>query len=429
MLQSEFSVAEKLDSEDQLRAFKDRFYIPLVNGKESVYLCGNSLGCMPKSAREAVEVEFKDWELLGVEGHVHGTNPWLYYHHRFSEQVAELVGARKDEVVVMNNLTTNLHLMMVSFYRPDGKRTKIITEAGAFPSDHYALESQARHHGLDPEDTIIEISPRRGEHTLRTEDIVEVIRETGDSLALVMMGGVNYYTGQFFELQKITKAAHAVGGLCGFDLAHAVGNVELQLHDWSVDFAIWCSYKYLNSGPGGTSGVYIHERWSDDPSTPRFAGWWGHHEAERFLMKKGFIPMKGAAGWQLSNAQIFPMAIHKSSLDIFSEAGMPALRAKSVRMSSFLESLIDRIILDHPDCGLEIITPREAHERGCQVSLLAHKNGKELFDALSREGVIVDWREPNVIRLAPVPLYNGFVDCWKFASILEKEIAGKSFEH
>lgn len=395
--------AEEADKADVLAAFRNEFYIPQTDGTPWIYLCGNSLGLQPKRARIAIDQELNDWANLGVEGHFAGKNPWMYYHHFLNEKAAKIVGALPTEVVVMNNLTANLHLMMVSFYRPTKERYKIIMEAGAFPSDQYAMETQARFHGFDPNDAIIELKPRAGEYTLRTEDILQTIELHRDTLAIVMMGGVNYYTGQAFDMKTIAQKAHAVGARCGFDLAHAAGNIPLQLHDWNVDFAVWCSYKYLNSGPGGTSGVFVHERHGNNPDLPRFAGWWGHDEASRFQMKKGFIPMQGAAGWQLSNAQIFPMAIHKASLELFDEAGMSALRAKSEKLSAYL-----RFILEQYTDYLTIITPENPEERGCQISIIVKQNGKALFDYLSEKHILPDWREPDVIRMSPVPMYNTF---------------------
>ncbi len=317
----------------------------------------------------------------------------------------------------MNNLTTNLHLMMVSFYRPTHERFKIIMEAGAFPSDQYAVESQVRFHGYNPEDAIIEVAPRDGEHTLRTEDILDIIARHGSSTALVLFGGVNYYTGQFFDMQAITAKAHEMDACCGFDLAHTAGNLPLELHNWGPDFAVWCGYKYLNSGPGGTSGVFVHERHANNPDLPRFAGWWGHNEEERFQMRKGFKPMRGAAGWQLSNAQIFPMAIHKEALEIFDRAGMDNLRAKSILLTAYMEFVLKQ--LNHPRLSFELITPENPAERGCQISMLVKENGPELFDYLTVKGVVADWREPNVIRMAPVPLYNSFTDIYQLGVLMQ----------
>jgi len=422
IFENNIDFARRLDAQDTLKDFRNQFYIPPVNGKESIYLCGNSLGLQPKTARQAAEQEFLDWQNLGVEGHFHGTNPWLHYHEYLEEKEARVVGAQPAEVVVMNNLTTNLHLMLVSFYQPNIERYKIITEAGAFPSDQYALESQVRYHGLDPEVAIIELTPRPGEHTLRTEDILQTIGEHGPELALIMMGGINYYTGQVFDLAAITKAGHEAGAYVGFDLAHAAGNILLHLHEWEVDFAVWCTYKYLNSGPGGVGGTFVHQKHGNNPKLPRFAGWWGHNKEERFQMRKGFKPMPGAAGWQLSNSSIFPMAIHKASLDIFDVATMPALRRKSEQLTAYLEYLINDIGVSEEI--LEIITPADPAQRGCQLSLLVHQNGRGVFDKLTQAGVILDWREPNVIRVAPTPLYNTFEDVFCFAEILRKSIAG-----
>jgi kynureninase len=402
--------AAQLDAADALAPFRAEFHIPPgPDGQACAYFCGNSLGLLPKAARAAVEQEFADWERLGVEGHFHGTSPWMHYHETLTEATARLVGAKPLEVVVMNNLTVNLHLLLVTFYRPTATRYRILMEGGAFPSDQYAMESQARLHGLNPDEVIVELVPRKGEFTLRTEDIEAKIAELGDSLATVILGGVNYYTGQAFDMAAITRAGHAVGAVVGFDLAHAAGNLPLELHGWDVDFACWCSYKYLNSGPGGTSGVYVHERFAQRPDLVRLAGWWGHDPSDRFQMKKGFRPMAGAAGWQLSNAQIFPMAIHRVNLDIVDRAGgMAALRRKSERLTGYLEFLIRELGL--PTARLEIITPADPAQRGCQLSVLVHERGRELFDYLAGQGVIADWREPNVIRLAPVPLYNSFED-------------------
>jgi kynureninase len=410
--------AARLDAQDPLRGFRAHFHIPPgPDGRESVYLCGNSLGLLPKSARAAVEQEFADWERLGVEGHFHGTSPWMHYHETLTDATARLVGARPVEVVVMNNLTTNLHLLLISFYRPTATRYKVLMEGGAFPSDQYALESQVKLHGYAPDEAIVELLPRPGEHTLRTEDIEAMIEELGDSLATILLGGVNYYTGQAFDMAAITRAGHAVGATVGFDLAHAAGNLELHLHDWDVDFACWCTYKYLNSGPGGTSGVYVHERFGNRPDLPRLAGWWGHDPADRFQMKKGFRPMPGAAGWQLSNAQIFPMAIHRAALGLVEEAGgMAALRRKSEQLTAYLEFLIRGLNL--PLTTLEIITPSDPAARGCQLSVLVHEKGRELFDFLAAQGIVADWREPNVIRLAPVPLYNSFRDVQRVGAAL-----------
>ncbi len=398
--------ARGLDAQDKLASFRDEFHTL----KDKVYLCGNSLGLLPKAARAAVEQEFADWQELGVEGHFEGKNPWFHYHKFLTNGTAHVVGALPHEVVVMNNLTTNLHLMMVTFYRPTQTRYKIIMECSAFPSDQYAMETQVRHHGFNPDDAIVEVFPREGEYTLRTEDIINVIHSHGDSVALVMFGGVNYYTGQAFDMPAIVVAAHENGAYAGFDLAHAAGNIYLKLHDWNADFACWCTYKYLNSGPGGTSGVFIHERNATDVTLPRFGGWWGYEESTRFQMKKGFKPSATAQGWQLSNAQVFPMAIHKASLEIMERAGMQNLRAKSELLTAYLEYVLEDANTQNE---FVIITPTNAPERGCQLSLLFKANGKGMFNRLLENNIIADWREPNVIRLSPVPLYNAFEEIWK----------------
>lgn len=419
MIPTSLDFARQLDHSDTLRHFRHDFYFPQLGGKDALYFTGNSLGLQPKTVRAALDYELTQWEKYGVEGHFEGKLPWMYYHRFLSKQSAALVGAKEEaEVVVMNTLTTNLHLMMVSFYRPTATRYKIIMEAGAFPSDQYAMESQAKWHNLDPDDAIIEVAPREGEYTLRTEDIVKIIKEQGDSVAIVLFSGVNYYTGQLFDIAEITKAAHAVGAYAGFDLAHTVGNIPLHLHDWNVDFAVWCSYKYLNSGPGGPSGVFVHQQHGNNPELPRFAGWWGHDEATRFQMKKGFRPMEGAGGWQLSNAQIFSFAAHKASLDIFQEAGIMALRQKSQKLTGYLEFLLQDLNSERD--MFTIITPENPEERGCQLSLVFHQKGRTAFEALTARGVICDWREPDVIRVAPVPLYNSFEEVWQFVEILRQ---------
>jgi kynureninase len=407
--------AQEQDRIDTLYPFRERFLFPQHNGQDTVYFCGNSLGLQPKSVSYLMEKELRDWAAHGVEGHFRAANPWFSYHHIFEERLAKLVGARKDEVVAMNTLTVNLQLLMLSFYRPQGKRYKIVMEAGAFPSDMYAIETQVRMHGYDPEDAIIEVSPAEGAHLIEDTDIINAIIEADDAVALVLFGGVNYYTGQFFDLAGITKAAHSVGAYCGFDLAHAVGNIPLQLHDWNVDFACWCSYKYLNSGPGGVGGAYVHERHGNDPKLFRLAGWWGNDESTRFKMQKGFIPQKGAASWQMSNAPVFNMVAHNASLDLFEKAGMKALREKSITLTGYMEWLLRQL----PQLPFTVITPIESQKRGCQLSMLFNERGKEVFEALTANGVIADWREPNVIRIAPVPMYNTFEDCFKFYSILK----------
>ena len=419
----EFAAAA--DAADPLRDLRSLFHLPQdENGVEAVYFTGNSLGLQPRSVRTFIEQELQDWERLGVEGHLHARDPWLPYHENLTDRMAEIVGGRPIETVVMNSLTVNLHLLMVSFYRPTAERYKIVIEKGAFPSDRYAVVSQIAFHcssaGFDPEDALIELSPREGESTLRTADIVEQIERDGDQITLVLLGGVNYYTGQAFDLKEVTAAGHRAGAVVGFDLAHAAGNVELELHDWDVDFAAWCSYKYLNAGPGGVAGAFVHERHARSLGLPRFAGWWGHEKSTRFLMGPDFRPIAGAEGWQLSNPPIFQMAALRASLDIFSEAGMPALRKKSVELTSYLEFLLDAI----GDRRISLITPRDPEERGCQLSIRVRNADRSLFEAISLRGVVADWREPDVIRVAPVPLYNSFGDVHRFYSIMRDLLAG-----
>lgn len=421
--------AKKLDKQDPLKAYRKLFYIPKVNGREAIYFCGNSLGLQPKTVEQQLKAELDDWKNFGVEGHLHGKRPWLYYHHFFSKSVAKLVGAKADEVVVMNQLSVNLNLMLISFYRPVGKRNKILVQANEFPSDYYAIEQQIRLHGLNPEDCIIEVQPRKGEVLLHTEDILAKIEEHRDELALIMFSAVNYYTGQFFELPLIAKVAQKHGITFGADLAHAIGNVELKLHEWGVDFATWCSYKYLNSGPGGVSGVFVNEKYANDSSLPRLAGWWGNDEKTRFTMPKHFAPQPGAAGWQISNAPVLSMAAHKASLEIFDKAGIKALRKKSLLLTGYLEFLLQHNNQQSAISNLprlmrgqqfKIITPSQTAHRGCQLSFQTQANGKKLFQKITKAGVIADWREPDVIRIAPVPLYNTFEEVYRFAQLLKE---------
>jgi len=421
--QNTLAFAKEMDQQDPLRLFRDRFYIPMVNGKDSIYFTGNSLGLQPKTTQDYVLNELEDWANYGVEGHFHARNPWVSYHEMFAPLLAEIVGALPEETVAMNQLTVNLHLLMTSFYRPTKERFKIICEAKAFPSDQYAFASQVLIHGLDPSTTIIEVSPKAGEHTIQTADILAAIKEHGNETALVLFSGVNYYSGQVFDMEAITKAAHEAGAYCGFDLAHAAGNIKLKLHDWNADFACWCSYKYLNSGPGGVAGAFIHQRHISNKKMLRLAGWWGQEKANRFKMERDFDPIPTAEGWQLSNAPVLSMAAHKASLDIFKEAGMDHLIAKGKSLSSYLMFILDEINKTATEKIIDIITPSIENERGCQVSMLMLKNGKNIFEALKKEGVIADWREPNVIRVAPVPLYNSFEDIYKFGEIISKVIA------
>ena len=414
--------AREQDAQDPLKQFREQFIIPPgKSGGEAIYFCGNSLGLQPRSTRTYLDRELDKWAKFAVDGHFHAAEPWFHYHRLLKEPLARIVGAKPEEVVVMNNLSSNLHFLMVSFYQPTSKRHKILMEGGAFPSDQYAVESQVRFRGYTPEEAIVEVFPREGEQTLRTEDILAAIEQHQDELALVLFAGLQYYTGQVFDMAAITKAGQAAGAKVGFDLAHAAGNVPLQLHDWGVDFAAWCSYKYLNSGPGSNSGIFIHERYADQPDLPRFAGWWGHDEKERFLMQKGFKPMYGADGWQLSNGNILPLAAQRASLEIFEQAGMDNLRQKSVQLTGYLEYLIREEVSSEAN-HFHIITPQQPEERGCQLSLFVEKNGKKLFEQISQAGVVGDWREPNVIRVAPTPLYNSFTDVYQFARLLKKAV-------
>ncbi len=412
--------ARFLDEQDPLKSFRDKFYIPLVNGKEAIYFTGNSLGLQPKTTQDYVLNEMENWANYGVEGHHHGENPWIEYHEMFPALLTKIFGGKEEELVVMNSLTVNLHLLMTSFYRPTKERFKIICEAKAFPSDQYAFASQVKLHGYEADEAIIEVSPRDGEFIIRTEDILSVIDQHKDSVAMVLFGGINYYNGQVFDMASITKAAHAAGATCGFDLAHAAGNIELHLHDWDVDFACWCSYKYMNSGPGGVAGIFIHERHMADNSIPRLAGWWGHDKENRFKMDKEFVPIPTAEGWQLSNTNILSMASYKASLDIFEEAGMQNLIKKSKALTNYLFFVLDEINKSSAEKLIEIITPRNDDEHGCQVSMLMLKDGRKVFEELKKRSVICDWREPNVIRAAPVPLYNSFEDVFRFGEILRE---------
>lgn len=413
--------ARKLDRQDPLRLFRNKFHLPKINGRPAIYFTGNSLGLQPKSTSKFVDEELEAWAKLGVEGHFKSRKPWVYYHKFAKKTLARLAGAKPSEVVAMNQLTVNLHLMMVSFYRPTKERFKILAEHGAFSSDQYAFESQIRYHGLDPEKALIEIKPKNGEPILRTEDIIQSIRAHGDQLALVIFGGVQYYTGQFFDIRKITEVTHEVGAVAAFDLAHAIGNVPLHLHKHNVDFAVWCSYKYLNSGPGAIAGAFVHERHAANFQLPRFAGWWGHDEKERFKMEKGFKPLIGVDGWQLSNFPILPGAAHLAALEIFEEAGMKNLQAKSELLTDYLEFLLKNI--DPDQKYFQILTPSNSKERGCQLSIFMKQNGKKVFRNLEKSGVFADWREPDVIRVAPVPLYNTFEEVFLFVEIFKKALS------
>lgn len=412
--------ARSMDRQDPLKKFRSQFYIPKIDGKTSIYFTGNSLGLQPKNVADFVKEELDDWATLGVEGHVHSRRPWVRYQNFSKKALAKIVGAKPIEVVAMNQLTVNLHLLLLSFYRPTPQRYKIIAEKGAFSSDQYAFESQIRFHNLNPDDCLVEVEARDGESSLRTEDIVKTIHDHRDNLALVIFGGVQYYTGQLFDIAAITKAGHDAGAYVGFDLAHAAGNVPLQLHKHGVDFAMWCSYKYLNSGPGGIAGAFVHERHAVDHTMPRLAGWWGHNENERFLMLKGFKPMPGVDGWQLSNHPVISSAVHLGALSLFEEAGMKNLRAKSIALTGYLQFLLNEI--DPNEKYFQVLTPRNPKWRGCQLSLFMKDHGMKVFKGLGEAGVIADWREPAVIRVAPVPLYNTFEEVYRFSTIFKKLI-------
>ncbi len=419
-LQNTFDFAQQLDKEDPLAQYRNEFIFPKVNGKEVVYFVGNSLGLQPKLAKKYVDEVMSDWANLAVEGHFYAEKPWWDYQERFAEPLSKIVGAKPSEVAVMNTLTVNLHLLMVSFYRPTAERYKIICEEKAFPSDQYLLQSQVAHHGFSPEDAIIEIKRREGEHNIRLEDILTKIEEVGSELALVMIGGVNYYTGQVFDMKTITQKGHSIGAKVGWDLAHAAGNIKLELHNWGVDFAAWCSYKYMNSGPGNVSGIFIHEK-HHNSDLPRFAGWYGHNKERRFLMEPQFDPVKGAEGWQISNLPILSLAPYLASVDMFGKVGMDALIRKREKITAYLEFVLKEISKEIRG-NFEIITPENPAERASQISVFLHGEGKELFNYLMKNGVITDWREPNVIRLAPVPLYCSYQDVYQFGQVLKQGI-------
>jgi kynureninase len=416
--ENSLAFAQAQDSKDTLAHFRTKFNFPKHQGKDMLYFCGNSLGLQPKQSAEYVQQIMDSWANLAVEGHFKGDIPWMTYHKKLRKGMAEIVGAKETEVIAMNTLSVNLHFMMASFYRPSGKRNKILIEAGAFPSDQYTFETQAQHWGLNPDEVIVEVKPRVGEHLIRHEDIITTIEQHKDELAIVFFSGINYLTGQVFDMKAITSKAHTYNIPCGFDLAHAAGNIPLALHDWNVDFATWCSYKYMNSGPGGISGVFIHEKHGNNPKTPRFAGWWGYEEQTRFLMKKGFVPEPGADGWAVSNAPILLLSSYLASLKLFEEAGFTNLVAKSRLMTQYLEFIIEDINTQKGSRILEIVTPLNPEERGAQLSIICHGKGKALFNQLVEQGIIGDWREPNIIRFSPVPLYNNFEDVYRLGQAL-----------
>ncbi|MEP2056203.1 MAG: kynureninase [Maribacter litoralis] len=407
--------AQSLDAQDHLSTYRDEFIFPKINGKEVIYFTGNSLGLQPKRTKAFVDEVMKDWAELAVEGHFYAEKPWWDYHERLAEPLAKVVGALPEEVSVMNTLTVNLHFLMVSFYNPTKKRFKILCEEKAFPSDQYMFQSQVRFHGLDPDETIVELKKREGEHHWRTEDILAKIEELGDELALVLIGGVNYYNGQVMDMEAITKAGKAVGANVGWDLAHAVGNVELKLHEWDADFASWCSYKYMNSGPGNASGIFVNQKHLNKKDIQRFEGWWGTKKETRFLMKPEFEPMENADAWQISNVPVLSVAPYLASLTMFEEVGMEKLIAKRNLIVSYLEYILHEIDKE-VDSSFEIITPKD---RGCQLSVFLHGQGKSLFNYLMEDGVVTDWREPNVIRLAPAPFYSTYEDMYRFGQILK----------
>ena len=408
--EASLSFAKQIDQNDPLKDYRRMFHFHRMGGKEVIYFCGNSLGLMSKTTTEMVNKELEVWANKGVIGqHTY----WEPYHEHLSKSTARLVGAKPSEVVVMNALTVNLHLLLISFYQPTGNRNKIVIEKGAFPSDQYAVESQIKLHGLNPKDVLLELSPREGEKALHTEDILETLKEHGDSIATILIGGVNYYTGQAFDMEAITKAGQKIGAYVGFDLAHAAGNIMLDLHDWGVDFAAWCSYKYLCAGPGSPGGVFIHERHGNWDG-PRLSGWWGHDKQTRFQMDPDFVPIKGAEGWQISNAPILAMACLRASMAIFDKVGMSLIRSKSEKLTGYMEFLMNTI-----SNKVEIVTPADATQRGSQLSLVMNKNGKDVFNQLGLQGVICDWREPDVIRVAPAPLYNSFIEVYRFYEILK----------
>jgi len=417
--------AQSLDAQDELRKYRDEFHFPHVNGKQVIYFTGNSLGLQPKRTKTYVDEVMADWANLAVEGHFYSDKPWWDYQERFAVPLSDIVGAKPTEVGVMNTLTVNLHLLMVSFYNPTPHKYKIICEEKAFPSDQYMFQSQVKFHGFDPKDAIVEIKRREGEANIRLEDVLAKIEEVGSELALVLIGGVNYYTGQVFDMKTITAAGQKQGAYVGWDLAHAAGNIKLNLHDWNVDFAAWCSYKYMNSGPGNASGFFVHEKHHNDKELKRFAGWYGHNKERRFKMEPDFDPVHGADGWQISNLPILSLAPYLASVEMFAEVGMDKLITKRNLITAYLEFILHEIDKELEGADFEILTPSNQEERGCQLSVYLHGQGRELFDKLMKNGVITDWREPNVIRLAPAPFYCSFEDMYEFGQILKRLILEK----
>ena len=414
--QNSLNFAKQLDQEDPLAYLRQEYHIPKDNeGNEWLYFTGNSLGLQPRATQNYIQQELDDWAKYGVEGHFEAKNPWMPYHEFLTENMAKIVGAKPLEVVVMNTLTTNLHLLMVSFYQPTKTKYKIVIESDAFPSDRYAVQSQLEFHGFDAKEGLVEWKPREGEELLRMEDLEFILEEQGDEIALLMIGGVNYYTGQYLDIKRIAELGHAKDCIVGIDLAHGAGNIQPNLHDSNVDFAAWCTYKYLNSGPGSLAGLFVHEKHANRKDLPRFAGWWNHNKETRFNMRQPFDVMSGAEGWQLSNPPILSMAAIKASLDLFAKVGMDALREKSLKLTGYFEYLINQIDSD----AIKIITPSNPDERGCQLSVQVKNADKNLHTKLTENNVITDWREPDVIRCAPVPMYNSFEDVYRMVEILK----------
>ena len=414
-LEQEF--AEQMDANDPVASLRKEFYIPkAASGLDSIYFCGHSLGLQPITARKNIEKTLYDWEKLGVEGHFHGAPRWLDYSELLSPKLAKIVGAQQSEIAIMNTLTVNLHLMLVSFYRPTPDKHKILIEANAFPSDRYALNSQIQFHGYAPETSLLELKPRDGETHIRTEDIEQLLEREGESIALVFLGGVNYLTGQYFNLEKITKKAQQYSCYVGFDLAHAVGNVSLTLHDWQVDFAVWCHYKYLNGGPGAIAACFVHEKYAHQSDLPRFAGWWGNKIETRLLMESQFQPSTGAEGWQVSNPDVLSLASLSASLDIFERVGMEQLVAKSRLLTGYLEFLLNNL----ENKSLLLLTPSHPQARGCQLSMQLKNTTGTILKKLTEAGIVCDWREPDTLRIAPAPLYNSFTEIFQFVQTLSK---------
>jgi kynureninase len=406
-----------MDQNDELKSYRDSFHFPVdSNGNKILYFTGNSLGLQPKTTKEAVEQELDDWANFAVEGHFKAKNPWMPYHELLTNDMAEIVGAKPEEVVIMNSLTANLHFLMISFYNPTKKRFKILIESDAFPSDRFAVKSQLKLHSFDPKNDLIEWSPRSNENLLRIEDLQEIIKKNGDEIALILVGGVNYYTGQLLDLKKIAKIGHSKGCKVGIDLAHGVGNVNLKLHESGIDFAAWCTYKYLNSGPGSLGGIFVHNKHKKNKSLKRLTGWWGQNKSKRFKMREELDISNGAEGWQLSNPAILSMAAIKASLELFRKVGMNKLRMKSIKLTGYLEYLI----LEMNNKNIDIITPKDPNQRGCQLSIKLNNSNKSLHENLRLNNVITDWRDPNVIRCAPVPFYNSYQDVYNFVKILRK---------